>query len=277
MNIETPGANEVFEPLKVEILKGPNKNEVSLSPERGGIVTSIVLEEKEILYLDPDNFNDREQKVRGGVPILYPNAGPLEENDIYDLKQHGYARMSDKWEVEKYEEGELCEVLKASDETRAEYPFDTAHRIKLKPEEDGSVTIIQEVENLENEKEAPVSMGLHPYFKVNNGDKKDIKFDFDGGEIIEKDFDNWSEGGTTSIDNPKLKDPEAVLKVTFPGLGTITMDISAEYKKIWVWTEPGKDFVCVEPVMRDPNGLIDDPELVKPGNKLRAQVNYKMD
>jgi len=268
---------KVFNPIKEESIKGPNKNEISFSPERGGIITSMILKETEVLHLDRDNFNDKEQKVRGGIPILYPNAGPLDENDIYKLKQHGFARMSDKWELLEEKEGEMSEILRADDLTREEYPYEFSHVITTRPEEDGSVTIKQESNNLEEEKEAPVSMGLHPYFKVKNEDKKNIKFDFEGGEEIEKDFDNWSEGGTTSIDNPKLKDPEAVLRVTFPGLGTIVMDVSKEYKKIWVWTEPGKDFVCVEPVMRDDNGLLDDPEMVKPKETLSAKVNYRLE
>ena len=264
-------------PVKIEAIQGPNKNEVALSPERGGIITSMILNKTEVLHLNRDNFNDREKNVRGGIPILYPNAGPLENDDIYKLKQHGYARTSEKWELVEGDIDTLTEVLKSDDETKKGYPFDTTLKITTKTEEDGSVTINQEATNTEKDKEAPISMGLHPYFKVKNEDKEKIKFDFEGGKEIESDFDNWSEGGTTMIDNPKLQDPEAILRVEIPGLGTIVMDISQEYKKIWIWTMPGEDFVCVEPVMRNPNGLVDDPEMVKPGEKVSGKVNYRLE
>jgi galactose mutarotase-like enzyme len=270
-------SQEFIKPPKIISIKGPNDNEAALSPERGGIITSMVLSGKEVLHLDLDNFNNRTEKVRGGIPILYPNTGPLRNEDLYKLKQHGYARLSDQWWIEEGDGTTLSEVLRADEKTRQEYPFDTMQRVAVKLEEDGSITITQSAVNLEKEKTAPVSMGLHPYFKVKNEDKKAIKFDFVGGELIEKDFDNWSNGIATSIDNPKTKDPEALLRVTFPGLGTLVMNVSVEYRKIWVWTEPGKDFVCVEPVMRDVNGLIDDPETVKPGETFSARVNYKLE
>ena len=123
----------------------------------------------------------------------------------------------------------------------------------------------------------PISMGLHPYFKVPDENKKDIKFNFAGGEIIEKDFANWSQGGTTSIDNPKLKDPNAVLKIDIPGLGTLIMDVSMEYQKIWIWSVPGEDFICIEPVMRNEGGLIDNPEMIKPGETLSGKVTLRLE
>ena len=52
-------------------------NEVSFSPERGGIITSLKLGGKELLYLDEETFRNPEVNVKGGIPILFPNAGPL--------------------------------------------------------------------------------------------------------------------------------------------------------------------------------------------------------
>ena len=110
--------SEQYNP-KIETIKGPNKNEVALSPERGGIITSMKLRDTEVLYLDPNNFYNQEQKVRGGIPNLYPNSGPMREDSQYNLKQHGYGRMSDKWEKEE-SEGELIEVLQTLDERLSE-------------------------------------------------------------------------------------------------------------------------------------------------------------
>ena len=66
------------------------------------------------------------------------------------------------------------------------------------------------------------------------------------------------------------------MEIIIPSLGTISINTSVEYKKIWIWSLPGKDFICVEPVMRDINGLIDDPQVVEPNKTFTAKVNFKL-
>jgi D-hexose-6-phosphate mutarotase len=63
--------------LKIETVKTPEGNEVSFCPERGGIITSIKFDGNEVLYMDDETFNNKEVNVKGGVPILFPNAGPI--------------------------------------------------------------------------------------------------------------------------------------------------------------------------------------------------------
>lgn len=268
---------EIKRQLKIETIKGPENSELSWCPERGGIITSLKLKGKEILYMDPETFDDPTQNVKGGIPILFPNAGPLPADGPYPLKQHGFGRTSAAWQVIQSEAGQAIEQLRSSPESRAAFPFDLLLRIRAGIETDGSITLEQQAINQEPEKEMPVAFGLHPYFQVEQDKKGEIKFDFPGGEIIEKEVENWSGGGTTSIDNPKLKDIDAVLRVHIPGAGWIVMDVSPEYRKIWVWSLPGKGFVCIEPVMRDPGGLIDDPEMVRPGHSYSAKVNYRLE
>lgn len=263
--------------LKIETIKGPEGSEVSFCPERGGVIISIKSKKgEEILYMEPDTLADKTKNVRGGIPILFPNAGPIKEGK-YPLPQHGYARTSDKWEIESAENGEFSEKLSPDDDMMKLFPYDLKLRMKAVMEEDGSVSLSQEVRNEEKEKKLPVSMGLHPYFRVPNSKKKDIKFDFEGGKEVEKDFMTWSDGGTTVVDNPKLKDENAVLRVEIPDLGTLVMNVSKEYRKIWIWTLPEKDFICIEFAMREPGGLEKDPEMIKPGKTFTAGVNLKME
>ena len=132
------------------------------------------------------------------------------------------------------------------------------------------------VENLEDYKELPISMGLHPYFKVPSSEKKNIKFNFEGGKSIEEQFDKWSNGQFVSIDNPKLKDPSAVMEIVFPNMHTLVIDPSVEYQKIWVWSMPDKDFICIEPVMRDVGGLVNDPQKIRPKETFSASVNFNI-
>ncbi len=246
-----------------------------MSTTWGGVITSLKLKGKEILYFDQETFIDIEKSVRGGIPILFPNAGELQKNDIYpNLKRHGFAKNME-WKVEKIEDG-FKETLVANEDTKNAYPYDFKLSIIGLFERDGSFTLKQEVKNMENDKELPISTGLHPYFKVPDGEKKDIKFNFEEGQIAEDKIDIWANSGTVYIDNPKTKNPEAVLNIDIPRLGTIILDISLEYEKIWIWSIPKSDFICIEPMMRGLNGLIDNPFNIKNGGVFNAYLNIKL-
>lgn len=262
--------------LKVETIKGPEGNEVSYCPERGGIITSVKFKGKEVLYLDQATFLNTEENVKGGIPILFPNAGPLVDSPYPNLKQHGFARNK-KWEAVKTKDG-FSEILKSDISSKEVFPFDFNLSLETCFQNDGSFKINSIVKNTGIEKDLPISMGLHPYFKVSNESnidpyeqKRKIKFNFKGGDIIEKQIDRWANGKAASIDNPNTP-----MEIDIPSLGTMIVEISKEYKKVWVWSMPGKDFICVEPIMRDAGGLINDPEIIKPGESFSSDFIFNL-
>jgi galactose mutarotase-like enzyme len=261
--------------FEIKTIKEKNGNEVSFSPSRGGMITSLKFIGKEILYFDEETFLDKEKSVRGGIPILFPNAGELEKNDIFpNLKRHGFAK-SMEWKLDSREFG-FKESLIFNNDTKNVYPFDFNLSVVGNFEEDGSFTFVQEVKNSEEGRELPISMGLHPYFKVLDEEKKDIRFNFKGGIIVKEQMSLWENSGTVYIDNPKIKDPNATVNIDIPRLGTLILDISIEYKKIWIWSIPKSDFICIEPMMRGLNGLINDPLKVKIDEPFVASVNIKL-
>ncbi len=259
--------------IKTESIKTP-QGESAYSCERGGIITSIKLKGKEILYMDQETFENTEGNVKGGVPILFPNAGPIPDEikteEFANLKQHGFARESKKWTSKKTKDG-FSETLKADKDTEKSYPYNFELSVNGNFEENGSFTITQLVKNLEKEKDLPVSSGFHPYFKVPNEEKKNIEFNFEGGDFVKENIDKWANGKAVHIDNPNTP-----VEVVIPSLGTLVFNIGKEYKKIWVWSMPDKDFVCVEPVMRNKGGIIEDPEKVKPGETLSLKFNIEL-
>src|SRR5258708_6456809 len=215
---ESPG-------LKIETAKTSEGNEVSFCPGRGGIITSIRFKGKEILYLDRATLQDPKVNVKGGIPILFPNAGPLESPQYPNLKQHGFARDSSRWKSEKTGNG-FKETLVANKETMNIFPYDFRFSIDAGFEENGSFVINQEVENLGESEELPLSMGLHPYFRVPNDKKGEIKFNFEGGKSIEELVEILPNGKAISIDNPKVKDLNAVMEWVIPSLETLIMEES---------------------------------------------------
>jgi galactose mutarotase-like enzyme len=256
---------------KIETIKTPEGNEVSFSPERGGIITSIKFNGKEILYLDEETFNNIETNVKGGVPILFPNAGPIPDEikteEFKDLKQHGFARNL-KWDAQKTPDG-FIETLNSNEQTDKIYPYKFKLTIQGKFDDNNSFTIMQIIENLETDKDMPVSSGLHPYFKVLSEEIKKIKFK--ELETIEEQIKKWGE----NIKAISTKNPNKPMEVEIPGLGTLIFEISEEYKRVWVWSQEGKDFICIEPVMRDKGGIVSDPEIIKPGEKLVLSFKIK--
>ncbi len=270
---------DIPEPPRIETLR-TSRGEISFSPERGGIITSMKLRGpaglREILYLDQATLDDPEKNVKGGVPILFPNAGPINSPDFPGMKQHGFARNMRSWES-GVSEDEFWETLTADASTREKYPYDFSLRMGGRIEKNGSTIISQSPTNHDPARALPVSMGLHPYFRVPADQKQAMRFDFPGGDIIERGVEKWANDGTISVDNPALIDPRSPLRITIPELGTLVMDVSPEYRKIWVWSMMNKDFVCIEPVMRDEGGLVNDPELVPPGATYTGTVKFRLE
>jgi len=278
-------------------IEGPKNNKLSVNLKKGGIITSMEFGGKEILYMDEERFNDPDKSDRGGVPILYPMSGPpTKEGPFSTLSQHGFARDSKLWKIEKNEDNELIEVLKSNKETEEIFDYDFELRMKSEMGEEGDITLTQEVKNM-GTNEMPVSMGLHPYFNIPEGNKNKIEFDFNGGEDIRDDLRDWLENPDREnekdflrrIDNPnyleKRDDPKKEgdykneLKILIPGTRTIIMNASPEYQKIWIWTERDKDFICVEPVMRDNQDgkIINDPKMVQSDETYSASMNIRLE
>lgn len=256
--------NEAFgrEPaLQIETLYGSEGNQVSVCPERGGIITSIMIDNTEILYPDPNNFQS--EKIRGGIPIMFPNAGPDEEG----LPQHGFARDS-KWEVVKNDGGELVGVLEVDKKTQEIFAHDFRLEMRMRVEQDGSVSLLQKVSNKSEGDFMPISMGLHPYFPVAEQQKKEFLSDLIGKEKAGNSLGEWLGGEAISIDNP------GILTLPLSEKFNLRMKISQEYKKIWLWTLPGQDFVCVEPVMGDVGNIRNNPTLVSSEKPFIAWVNF---
>src|SRR5690606_5004581 len=73
-----------------------------VSPARGAIATSLSIGGTELLYLDRETFHDPANNVRGGIPILFPFAGSLENGRLEAsgtlIPQHGFAR-NQQWTV----------------------------------------------------------------------------------------------------------------------------------------------------------------------------------
>src|ERR1035437_2131349 len=119
--IENGGPQEGTPGLKIETIKGPDGSQVSYCPERGGLITSLIFRGREILYMDEDTLRNPKVSVKGGIPVLFPNAGPIDSPQFPGLKQHGFARDL-QWQANKKADTFLL-TLTSDDETKKVFPF----------------------------------------------------------------------------------------------------------------------------------------------------------
>ena len=227
-------------------------------PERGGIVTRWRVGGRPLLYLDRDRWADPSASVRGGIPILFPICGNLENDQYewggktYSLKQHGFARDM-AWEVgaQSTDNGAaLTLTLSSTDETRAVYPFDFevtfTYRLLGR-----SLHIEQQYHNHSDEP-MPFATGLHTYFPIK--DKSKLELDIPSAAYTKKDdpaaypFD-----GTLDYDQDEIDIAFSELQrtdATVKDLGAktrILTDFDDAYSTLVFWTVKGKDYYCLEP------------------------------
>lgn len=285
-----------------------NQTSLTLYPDRWGIITSMKIWDTELLYqgMLEDTLHDITKSVRWGIPILFPNAGFLtdEEKGVswWNLPQHGFARTNE-WKISEShhprgrknpvfchaEEWGICSGSKQETDSSFvgmtkndniltqslssidipdmfgyDWQGSIENTITLS---DRWVELGYSIANNSN-KELPISFGLHPYWNIPLGDKSLIEWNFAWGDIIARDIDTWSRGGTTRIDTPD----DGIVSFTISWVGTIELQLSSEFRRLWIWSLQGRDFVCVEPVMWDDGNIMRIPVKIPRGGKSESWV-----
>lgn len=243
--------------LEVFKIKSGNTSAI-IVPERGGLVSRFKVLGKDILYCDQETVDDPSKSIRAGVPLLFPQTGPLPENSKFPLKQHGFARNM-SWEVISKSLNSISLELKDTTESRKVFPFSFRLVLEVGVME-GELIHIMTITNT-GDKVMPTAYGLHPYFYLPNSEKVEIEtninnFDPKGinwDEIFDKRFSNPGHINVkTSKRSFKIKtDPEL-----FPHLA--------------IWSLPQSDFICIEPWSRLEGALEEtfSSVLINPGESL---------
>ncbi len=219
---------------------------------RGGLTVSFVWHGTEIFYHEEDTILDTSREVRGGIPVLFPACGRLQEGEYGAVPKHGFARGA-KWDVVEQSEDTLTLCIKDNETTREYFPhgfrFLQTYRI-----EGDKLTLSQKIENT-GDNHLPFSLGFHPYFKIdpsvstatapsNHYFDGTGAYDFDGKFQFSKDYDavcTNTSGDTTVLET---------------GLGTrITVRGTEPFGYTVVWSPNGAQFACIEPWTATPNAL----------------------
>jgi galactose mutarotase-like enzyme len=241
------------------------KARVVLAPSRGGLVTRFEVAGDAVLYLDEATLRDPSTNVRGGIPVLFPFAGPLRGDRLElsgaTMKQHGFARNL-AWSADAPDTARGAAVtmrLRADDTTRAAYPFafELAFTARLV---DGSLHLEQRFEN-RGERPMPIQPGLHPYFALPDAKKAEARVATDAM----RGYDNVTKKAVAITGRIDLTAPEVDLhlldhrdretRLVRPGMRDVVLAFGDDQEALVVWTLRGKDFVCVEPWSRTANAL----------------------
>jgi galactose mutarotase-like enzyme len=257
----SPGSEAPFKLLT--LTDAAARSRVVIAPERGAIITSFCVGERELLYLDQSTLLDASKNVRGGIPILFPSPGKLEADTWRFagkqgvMRQHGFARNQPWQVVSEAASGHEIKLRLASDsQTLAQFPWQ--FRLDLGFSLEGRrLRISSRVQN-EGESVLPFALGYHPYFHVS--DKQHAHID----TRATRAFDNVTKrvGAFTGfdltaneVDVHLLDHGSSASTLHLPDGARIRLRASPEFSRWVVWTVAGKDFVCLEPWTAPGNAL----------------------
>lgn len=234
--------------------------EAKVAPGRGALVSALRVENKDVLYLDRASFEDETKNVRGGIPVLFPYAGKLEGGKLKatgtEMGQHGFGRNR-PWQSKEQKPWCVRLVLMPEDADLRAYPF------KFIAEQ--TCTILPRGLEISlcifntGDEPVPVSPGWHPYFCCPAAEKSKLRASVAG--VDHNQFSNERE-----FDFGVVAPPSGRAAFEVPQLGALTLSFSPEMRHLQFWSQPGKDFVCLEPFTGPANTINTDKRIdIPPG------------
>lgn len=235
-----------------------------IAPMRGGLVTALNVSGREVLYLDNESFSDLTKNVRGGIPVLFPFAGKLENGEFRPsgtkMGQHGFGRNRG-WVVFEGTRSMLRMRLEPDDEIRAMYPYDfVVEQTCLVVAEGLQIEML--VLN-EDKKPLPVAPGWHPYFNC-PADQKN-KVETLTTRDVQKRLTNDAE-----FDFGIVAPADGRAKFDVPELGLLRLTFSPQMRHLQFWSQPGKPFICIEPFTGPANVVNTDKRVDIPPGEART-------
>lgn len=245
---------------------------VEVVPERGAIVTSLRVAGRDVLSLDRSTLEDPAKNVRGGIPVLFPYAGKLVDELFVPagtrMKQHGFGRNK-PWAVRERRRDFARLTLVQDADTRTQYPYDyeADYGVLLLPR---GLQVELMIHNT-GTRPLPVSPGWHPYFRCPAAMKAKVTGDVAGLTADKLGDDREFDFGLT---------PPATGRTRFqvPGLGDLRIAFSPAMRHMQFWSQPGKDFICLEPFYGPNNTVNTEKRLeVAPGQARELWMRIELE
>lgn len=238
-------------------------------PERGALMTSLMMKNQERLYLHDFVLADQIDDLPGGLPFLFPVCGRLEYQEKlgfyclngreYQLPIHGFS-WNKAWAVISHGQNFIEMKLSDDAETFAQYPFhfELILRYEILP---GKLLCSQQYKNLSSEP-MPYYAGFHPYFKnakkVSLAPIKQFTYNKNYTEFTSEKI---LSGARIVLDYSQINQQlfllgeDKKIEVVFEDGGTLVMTATEQFAYIQLYTKLGERFICVEPWMGFPNAM----------------------
>ncbi|MFA6255582.1 MAG: hypothetical protein WC606_00220 [Candidatus Absconditabacterales bacterium] len=240
-----------------------DKSGITISSERGGSLSSLILDGVEIFYNNPERRNDRKQSLREGYR-MGPQAGPFssEQNAEhgFDLQQHGFLRDV-AWKKDHVVGKEVGYQFTSDENNFKKFPYNFTATQTIELGEKGA-RISLNVQNTGKNvmKFAP---GHHTYYKVSPDQKANIKLSKNMG-VTEEMILKWI-SGTETI---KILNPGSC-QIYIPGIGLLQLNFDPKFKDLRLRSEKEKGFVCIEPVVCHPRERNESAINIKPKEAIK--------
>lgn len=260
-------------------------NAIEINDQRGGILTQLTLQGENLLHLNGEVYKNKEKYIRGGIPILFPCAGRLEDDTYtldgkeYHLPIHGLARNFPWNLVEKDEEkGDMVLELHSSEETLELYPFEFCLRFTYLLQEK-SLKILQEYKN-QSKRPMPFSAGFHPYFSI----PEQVNIQLHTSEVmntISNKLEKCPEkipDGEEEVGYLVFETQEKEIRADF-GEYKLTVAFDDVFRYLLIWYVKTEKFICLEPWTGKPDALNTRETLlwVQPGESLKTWIEIKLE
>jgi len=251
----------------IEIMAGDG-TKAQFFPERGGMMTSLIIGGQERLYVHDFLLAEQIDDLPGGLPFLFPVCGRVEyrgklgfysfNDKEYQLPIHGFS-WNKAWQLINKGE-DFIEIRLSHDETSLQiYPFrfEIILRYEISP---GEIVCYQRYKNLGDEA-LPYNSGFHPYFKnatqINLAPLKQFFYNEKFTQFSDEKKLNGSliQLNYSQINQQLFLLDENKVEVTFADGQVLLMKASAEFPYLQLYTQSGKEFICVEPWMGFPNAI----------------------
>lgn len=277
-------------PLETIVLTSPTADATAvIAPSRGGMVTRFSVGGRELFYLDEATLLDPGRSLRGGNPVLFPSPGPLVNGSFSwggrsgSMPNHGLARQR-PFSVVAVDGASATLELRSDAGMREEFPWELALTLRYSLE---GATLVMEarIEN-NDEMQLPFAFGFHPYFFVPAAEKSKVSVP----TRATRAWDNFAKqrvhvtapidvGAPQEVDLHLEDHGGSEAELVLPDGARIVVRGGEELTRWVVWTQPGKDFVCLEPWTAAANALNTEERLlvIDPGASRTLRVTIALE
>lgn len=268
--------------FKAYVLSSDDESVVaSFIPERGGIMDSLMVAGRELLYRHPEFWDPELEDLPGAWPFCFPICARLSYrgflgayklgDKIYEMPIHGLAWWAE-WQVVGQGDNWIELLFADNNKTHELYPF--KFNVLLRYELYNDKLICKQTYKNLSDYDMPYYAGFHPYFltpELNDKEKVILDYNPIARYIYNEDYTDIV-GETdifelpASVTNPELNEQltklgaDKTAGLMFPDGFNLSINVVGNedtnmFSYLQLYTMPDKPFFCVEPWMAPPNSI----------------------